>query len=101
MLRGGGDWELKLQVLEKSDVRALNERELTQQEKDEVAAVHTANSVTTQIDIDEQRRIQAAASVGEGYRRPSWIWFSGVNAEGLDDPMTCKGKLLTICTFWF
>lgn len=89
-LRGEGPWELKLQVLEKSDIRALNERELTQQEKSEVAAVHAANGVITSVDLEDERRASTLA-VGQGARAPSWIWFSGVNCEGLDDPMTRKG----------
>ncbi|KIM81446.1 hypothetical protein PILCRDRAFT_53455, partial [Piloderma croceum F 1598] len=34
-LQGHGHWETTLQVLNQSDVRALNERELTEQEKDD------------------------------------------------------------------
>lgn len=91
-LRGAGPWEMKLQVLEKSHIRALNERELTQQEKAEVAAVHAANGVMTSVDVEDERR-NAALSVGEKDRGPSWIWFSGVKFEGLDDPMTRKGMI--------
>ncbi|KZP14909.1 hypothetical protein FIBSPDRAFT_751237, partial [Athelia psychrophila] len=72
VLRAGKDkrWQDKLAPLLQSDVRALNERELTQQEKDEMRS--------------------AAASVGEGHRKPSWIWYTGVRQEELDDPMTRK-----------
>lgn len=90
-LRGGGDWELELQVLNNQDVRALNERELTQQEKNEANAVHVANGVVTPLDLETERRTQAAVSVGEGHRAPSWIWFRGFTAEKLDDPLTRKG----------
>ncbi|KAF7971126.1 hypothetical protein HWV62_22000 [Athelia sp. TMB] len=88
-LRGGGPWALKLQILEKSDVRALNERELTQNEKDEIKRVHIANGVLTSVDVEDECRA-AKLTVGEGARGPSWIWFSGVQCEGLDDPMTRK-----------
>jgi hypothetical protein len=39
VLRGKGEWEQVLQVLEKLDVRALNEREMTEQEKLDVQRV--------------------------------------------------------------
>lgn len=94
-LRGEGPWELTLQNLEQSDIRALNERELTEQEKAEVAAVHKANGVITSVDIEDQRR-RATLTVGEGARRPSWIWFTGLQHEGLDDPMTRKGALYVV-----
>ena len=38
-LRGPGSWEDKLKVLEQSDVKALNEREMTAQEKEDVRRV--------------------------------------------------------------
>jgi len=38
-LQGHGEWEEDLQVLNKSDVQALNEQELSMQEKDEIRAV--------------------------------------------------------------
>lgn len=39
------EWQAKLAPLQQSDVRALNERELTQQEKDEMTAVRFKNGV--------------------------------------------------------
>jgi len=38
-LRGHGSWEEKLQVLKQSDVRALNEQEMTAQEKEDIRQV--------------------------------------------------------------
>lgn len=95
-LRGRGSWEAKLQVLDKSHIRALNERELTQQEKNEVAAIHAANGVITSVDVEEERR-NASLSVGEKNRAPSWIWFSGVKFEGIDGPSTRKGTPYNLC----
>ncbi|KZP12467.1 hypothetical protein FIBSPDRAFT_961413 [Athelia psychrophila] len=89
-LRGSGNWEIKLQVLNNQDVRALNERELTQQEKNEANAVHVKNGVVTPLDLETECRAAAAVSVGEGHRAPSWIWFRGLVAEQLDDPLTRK-----------
>lgn len=91
VLRGGGDWEDMLQVLEPSDVRALNERELTQQEKDDIIRVRTRGGGSLEA-LDEERAIVAPAVVGEGLRRPSWIWFTGSNHEDMKDPRTKAGE---------
>lgn len=97
VLRAGKDteWQNKLAPLQQSDVRALNERELTQQEKDEMLAIRLKNGVVSAKDVEDERTQQAAISVGEGRRKPSWIWYTGVIHEGLDDPMTRKGDPAT------
>ncbi|KAF7974955.1 hypothetical protein HWV62_10677 [Athelia sp. TMB] len=92
-LRGPGDWERNLQVLNNTDIRALNERDLTRQEQDAEAALHAANGVITQQDrerAEETRRNQTGLSVGEGHRAPSWIWFTNTGAESMNDPLTRK-----------
>lgn len=96
-LRGPGAWEETLRVLNKADVRALNERELTQLEKNESTAIHLANGVVTALDVEEERRLQTAVSVGDGQRTPSWIWFTGLSAEKLNDPSTRKGTSCSPC----
>lgn len=85
------EWQAKLAPLQQSDVRALNKRELTRQEKNEMTVIHFKNGVVTAKDIKDERTRQTAVSVGEGHRTPSWIWYTGVLQEGLDDPMTRKG----------
>lgn len=100
-LRGSGAWEEDLQVLKNQDIRALNERELTQQEQDEEAQLHAANGIVTQRDIDraaEARRTQQSASLGEGRRAPSWIWYTNVGLERINDPLTRKGTSLQLST---
>jgi hypothetical protein len=89
-LRGKGEWEQVLQVLERSDVRALNERQMTQQEKDDIERVRLRAGVNAD-DIEDERVVATVAAVGEGQRRPSWIWFSGNKHENMDDPLTRKG----------
>ena len=91
-LRGAGDWEKTLKVLEKSDVRALNERELNQEEQDELYRLRQRLGTNTE-DMEDERIVARVAAVGEGTRRPSWIWFSGIGtAESMDDPLTRAGE---------
>ena len=71
-LRGQGEWEKVLQVLERSNVRALNERQMMEQEKDDIQWVHMRGGRNTD-NIDDERAITMVAVVGEGQRRPSWI----------------------------
>jgi hypothetical protein len=42
--------------------------------------------------IDEERVVVTPAAVGEGRRRPSWIWFSGNEHEDMQDPLTKAGE---------
>lgn len=94
-LRGHGEWEDELRVLDKSDVRALNERELTMQEKDDIRAVRRRIGIeVADDDIDDERASTAAAAVGAGQRRPSWIWFNGNGCEDIQDPATRAGEYL-------
>jgi hypothetical protein len=92
-LRGHGLWEDTLRVLETSDVRALNEREMTAQEKVDIRRVQERAGVTGVDDVANMERVvTTVAAVGEGLRRPSWIWFSGNLQEGEGDPMTRAGE---------
>lgn len=92
-LRGAGSWEAKLKVLEKGDVRALNERELTAQEKDEVRKVRRRGGVVVDEDaLEDERVASTGVVVGDGQRRPSWIWYQGDLAENIQDPRTRIGE---------
>jgi hypothetical protein len=96
-LRGNGLWEESLRVLKQSDVRALNERELTVQEKEDVRRVRERIGVVVdKDDANTERAAAAVAAVGEGQRRPSWIWFTGNVHEGVDDPLTCRGEYIVL-----
>jgi hypothetical protein len=91
-LRGHGPWEDKLKVLEQSDVRALNEQEMTVQEKEDIRRVREWSGVEVEADdVDAERAVATIAAVGEGQRRPSWIWSTGSWLKGTDDPMTRTG----------
>ena len=76
-LRGPGDWENTLRVLADADVRGVNERALTAEEKADRLAVQEAGGV---IDPVDGVPIQQTISLGDGRRTLSWIWYSG----GLD-----------------
>lgn len=93
-LRGKGDWEEMLRVLNKSDVRALNERELTAKEKDDrrrVRLLAGRNTEDIEDELEEEVERARGAVVGEGQKRPSWIWYSGDAIESISDPSTIKG----------
>jgi hypothetical protein len=99
-LRGNGPWEDILKVLDHSDVRALNERELTAQEKEDIRWVRERNSVVSEADdINAERVLATVASVGEGHRRPSWIWYTGNVHEDMNDPLTRAGAYESIILF--
>jgi hypothetical protein len=100
-LRGKGSWEDSLKVLEQSDVRALNERELTAQEKEDIRHLRERNGVVAEAeDINMERVVGHVAAVGEGQRRPSWIWFTGNVHEGMDDPFTRAGEYNFCFPLW-
>ncbi|KIM75537.1 hypothetical protein PILCRDRAFT_78724, partial [Piloderma croceum F 1598] len=91
-LRGHGHWETTLQVLNQSDVRALNEHELTEQEKDDERRVRARSGKEMEDSEDEEEELEdirvvaKPAEVGESQRRPSWIWFSTSNSDNMQDP---------------
>lgn len=92
-LRGPGDWEASLQVLHSVDVRGLNERSLTEQEKLEERQLRLKAGIPED-DIDDVRIIAKAVEVGEGARRPSWLWFSSSTGDDMSDPIMRACKLL-------
>jgi hypothetical protein len=70
-LKGDGPWERELQVLEDTDVRALNERVLTTEEEQR-KAVHDYK------DVPEGGGVAAygVVALGEGQQTLLWIWYS-------------------------
>lgn len=101
-LRGPGHWETTLQVLNQSDVRALNERELTEQEKEDERRVRarSGNEMEDSEDEEEELRdirvVAKPAEVGESRRRPSWIWFSTSNSDDMQDPTMRAGMCFVL-----
>ncbi|KAJ6449237.1 hypothetical protein C8R47DRAFT_999277 [Mycena vitilis] len=77
-LAGPGGWTQQLRVLEDEDVRALNERALTREEKADEERMRESGALN-----ELQRGGVAAAGVvvqGEGTRTLSWIWYSSGGA---------------------
>ncbi|KAJ7699123.1 hypothetical protein B0H16DRAFT_1484270 [Mycena metata] len=76
-LKGHGDWEKRLQLLMEDDVRALNERALTDEEKGERERLREAGEVI------EEGGIAVAGDVvsGETHRTLSWIWYAVPKAQ--------------------
>ncbi|KAF7352102.1 CxC2 domain-containing protein [Mycena venus] len=75
-LMGHGEWEKEFQVLEDSDVRALNDRSLREEEQaqdEHLGALGVAAGLPA----------MGAVATGEGHRTLSWIWYSvSTTAEG-------------------
>ena len=72
-IRGPGDWEKVLRILDDADVRAVNERALTAEEKADRLAVQKAGGVVDPVD---GVAVQQTASLGDGRRTISWIWHT-------------------------
>jgi hypothetical protein len=82
ILKGHGDWEQVLKVLKDEDVRALNERALTQHEKDDRVR---RMAMGTPMDDDSLEGVAVAGVIGEGRRTLSWIWFTVSDDENSPD----------------
>ncbi|KAJ7026921.1 hypothetical protein C8F04DRAFT_1267519 [Mycena alexandri] len=82
VLRGHGRWEERLKVLGEDDVRALNERALTAEEK--AQNEHWAELGGAIIEGGIARAAGVAA--GEGNHTLSWIWYTAGIAEDKNDP---------------
>ncbi|KAJ7715054.1 hypothetical protein B0H16DRAFT_1667163 [Mycena metata] len=71
-LKEHGPWERELKVLEESDVRALNERVLTEEEAAQRQGVHNYEGIAEEGGI---------AALGEGRRTLSWIWYQAKTTD--------------------
>lgn len=96
-LRGPGEWEVTLQVLASADVRGLNERGLTDIEKaDERQVRQTAGIPEDEEEINDIVVLAKPVEVGEGQRRPSWIWYSTSIGTDMTDPVMRDGMLFCL-----
>ncbi|KAJ7039429.1 hypothetical protein C8F04DRAFT_1255133 [Mycena alexandri] len=82
VLRGHGGWEERLKVLGEDDVRALNERALTAEEK--AQNEHWAELGGAIIEGGIARA--AGVARGEGNHTLSWIWYTAGIPEDESDP---------------
>ncbi|KAJ7195402.1 hypothetical protein B0H12DRAFT_1245586 [Mycena haematopus] len=95
VLRGHGPWEERLRLLADDDVRALNERALTEEEK--AQKDHWSRIGGAIIEGGVARA--AGVASGEGSHTLSWIWYTvgvgeGENDERLEEALRvewCKG----------
>ncbi|KAJ7920718.1 hypothetical protein B0H13DRAFT_1605173 [Mycena leptocephala] len=94
VLKGHGDWEERLRVLADDDVRALNERSLTAEEK--ARNDHWAELGGAVIEGGIARASGVAR--GEGAHTLSWIWYSfGARAEQESDPKFYQALRVEYC----
>ncbi|KAG6808450.1 hypothetical protein H0H92_004084 [Tricholoma furcatifolium] len=79
-LRGPGQWEETFRELKKEDIRSINERTVTEEER---AADETAEQLDNA--IDQEAFIHTASTLtlqtGEGRRSVSWIWYGVTSKE--------------------
>ncbi|KAJ7587055.1 hypothetical protein C8J56DRAFT_1083227 [Mycena floridula] len=102
-LRGPGDWEKNLRVLERGDVRGLNERSLTEDEKETYRKTRLLAGLSVEPvdgELDDlvnipTMRVNPSLEIGEGHRALSWIWYSiglrrflGIRVEWVK----CRGR---------
>ena len=95
-LRGPGDWEKVLRVLDDSDVRGLNECALTEAEKAEREAIRERGGLVDEVD---GMAVAHSVSIGEGRRTLSWIW-SAPGSVGQGDSETVKGVFVHFSRPW-
>jgi hypothetical protein len=88
-----GEWEKTLKELHDEDVRALNERVLTQHEKQEREQRAAADRRTAD---DAREGVVVNGALGEGRRTLSWIWLTVGNDE--DSPAMHEGPFWSL--FW-
>ncbi|KAJ7604326.1 hypothetical protein FB45DRAFT_769378 [Roridomyces roridus] len=95
-LRGSGPWAAVLQELTQQDIRGMNERTLTDQEKEDdrrarVLAGQMGDDIVRDVFGDAvEPTVRFNLEVGEGNRLLSWIWYAGGAGPG---STTTTGKL--------
>jgi hypothetical protein len=100
-LQGPGEWEVVLRPLHDEDVRGMNERAMTLQERSERDRMKQVAAMSSQ-PLDEDDQVEGVGGVvegnnamtGEGRRsvRVSWIWLDGSSVENEADPRMRDGK---------
>jgi hypothetical protein len=87
MIRGPGEWENVLQVLQKQDIRGMNERTLNNEEKEEERKARVLAGLPPDEDeVDEfgevvEPTVLFNLETGEGTRLLSWIWYTAVAGD--------------------
>ncbi|KAJ7250224.1 hypothetical protein C8J57DRAFT_1521237 [Mycena rebaudengoi] len=85
-LKGEWPWMQELQVLEDTDMRALNERAMTQEEKNDeewLQQLGMMNEIVEGGVASPGIVVMGGIVMGEGRRTLAWIWYnSGIAAEG-------------------
>ncbi|KAF7971009.1 hypothetical protein HWV62_22275 [Athelia sp. TMB] len=80
-LAGHGPWTLRYKELQDDDCRALDERELTQKEKEERRERIRSGK---REDGDTRDGLAVHGVIGDTRRTPSWIWYNAA-AAGTED----------------
>ncbi|KAJ6479764.1 hypothetical protein C8R45DRAFT_1101208 [Mycena sanguinolenta] len=83
-LRGPGEWEQMLLVLENTDIRGMNERAMNEEEKEDNRRARLLAGLTEDANADELDEYGEPVDLttlfnletGEGHRQLSWIWYT-------------------------
>jgi hypothetical protein len=86
-LRGHGDWEERLRMLNDDDIRGLNERALTAEEKAQNKQWADIGGAI----IEGGITCAAGVASGEGSHTLSWIWYQVGAGEGENDKCLEEG----------
>lgn len=82
-LRGNGPWEQRLRVLEESDIRALNERSLNDEEEAEKEKLVELGAF-----VEGGVAGVGSVAVGETHRTLSWIWYTAKAGDPTETELT-------------
>lgn len=93
-LRGDGPWQATFRELLDEDIRALNERARSTEERAEQERIRDIAKKKGDECVDEDYGVilQKVVSVGEGRRTLSWIWYSVSFGDGKEDAWMNDGK---------
>lgn len=90
-LQGPGEWENTLRVLHDDNIRAINDRALSDREREERRALHEAASMPVEGVFGQG--LQDGVESEEGRRTISWIWLGDcISKRDDDDPRVQEGK---------
>ncbi|KAF9018828.1 hypothetical protein BDZ89DRAFT_959732 [Hymenopellis radicata] len=97
-LKGHGEWERELKILNDTDIRGLTERMLSAQEQDERNRLRDLGIIDESV-LDPASS-DAVVAPGEGRRRVSWIWYTPTEIIPGDDDASAYSRNTALKIEW-